>query len=83
MAGINISEVKTVAVKDSDDLEIRPGDQIMIRNNRGEDIVCRFKEVAGGYFVTTTLDGEIENKYRIGSILKCQIIYGITYRKDM
>ncbi len=39
MAGINISEVKTVAVKDSDDLEIRPGDQIMIRNNRGEDIV--------------------------------------------
>lgn len=55
----------------------------MIRNNRGEDIVCRFKEVAGGYFVTTTLDGEIENKYRIGSILKCQILYGITYRKDM
>lgn len=83
MAGVNISEIKTVAVKDSDGLDIEPGDQIMIRNNRGEDVVCAFKGVSGGYFVTTTMDGENVNKYRIGSIQRCQVLYGITYRKEM
>lgn len=83
MPGIDISEIKTIAVKDSDGSEIKKGDKLLIRTGRGEDIVCIFDRVAGGYFTTTTLDGSTENKYRVASIERCQILKEITLRKDM
>lgn len=82
MPGIDISEIKTIAVKDSNGWTIKPGDKLLIRTSRGEDIVCVFSGVSGGYFTTTTLDGETENKYRVASIERCQIMDTIILRKD-
>lgn len=73
---IQITETKIIDVLDSDGHVIRNGQPIMLRI-KNEDIVCRFKEVKNGYFVTETLDGEHENKYRQGSIEKCKRISGI------
>ena len=52
------------------------GDPIMIRM-QGQDVVCRFMGMKNGYFVTETLDGANENKYRAGSIEACKRISGI------
>ena len=73
---IKITETKVIDVSDSDGRVLKQGQAIMLRI-KNEDIVCRFKEVKNGYFVTETLDGEHENKYRQGSIEKCKCISGI------
>ena len=74
--GIKVTETKVVEVRDSNDQVLQAGYPIMLRI-KGEDIVCRFKEIGNGYFVTETLDGEHENKYRQGSIESCKRISGI------
>lgn len=73
---IKVTETKVVEVMDSNGQAIREGDPILVRI-KNQDIVCRFKAIANGYFVTETLDGEHENKYRQGSIQHCRHILGI------
>lgn len=70
---LKVNEITTIEVEASDGQLLKEGDAIMLRVNRRapEDIVCRFAGLANGYFVTTTLDGEHENKYRQGSIETC------------
>ena len=48
-------------------------DAILLRVSRRtpEDIVCRYAGLSNGYFVTTTMDGQSENKYRQSSIETC------------
>ena len=73
---ITIEETRIIEVKDSKGQPFQKGDPIMLRI-KNEDIVCRFKAIANGYFVTETLDGAHENKYRQGSIDNCVRISGI------
>lgn len=74
--GIRIERKEIVIVKDDLENALRKGDPIMIRM-QGQDVVCRFMEMKNGYFVTETLDGANENKYRAGSIEACKRISGI------
>lgn len=67
---IKVTETKVIEVLDSNGQNLRKGYPIMLRI-KGEDIVCRFQGIANGYFVTETLDGEYENKYRQASIENC------------
>lgn len=71
--GIKITETKVIEVLDSDGQMLKKGYPIMLRI-KNQDIVCRFKAIENGYFVTETLDGKHENKYRQGSIETCQRI---------
>jgi len=77
---ISIIENKVVVIKDCNGREVTSGNTIILRikkDRKKEDVVCRFKALEGGYFVTQTLDGEHENKYRKGSIDNCRRIVGI------
>lgn len=71
--GIRIERKEIVTVKDDLENALRKGDPIMIRM-QGQDVVCRFMGMKNGYFVTETLDGVNENKYRAGSIEACKRI---------
>ncbi len=73
---VDVKEIKVIEVRDSNGNVLLEDYPIMIRI-KNQDIVCAFKEIANGYFVTKTLDGEHENKYRQGSIEHCQRISGI------
>ena len=74
--GIRIERKEIVTVKDDLENALGKGDPIMIRM-QGQDVVCRFMGMKNGYFVTETLDGANENKYRAGSIEACKRISGI------
>lgn len=70
---LKVNEIVKVEVEASDGQVLKEGDAIMLRINRRtpEDIVCRYAGLSNGYFVTTTLDGQHENKYRQASIETC------------
>lgn len=70
---LKVNEIVKVEVEASDGQVLKEGDAIMLRVSRRtpEDIVCRFSGLSNGYFVTTTLDGQHENKYRQASIETC------------
>lgn len=70
---LKVNEIVKVEVEASDGQVLREGDAIMLRVSRRtpEDVVCRFAGLSNGYFVTTTLDGQHENKYRQASIETC------------
>lgn len=70
---LKVNEIVKVEVEASDGQILKEGDAIMLRVNRRtpEDVVCRFAGLSNGYFVTTTLDGQHENKYRQASIETC------------
>ena len=70
---LKVNEIVKVEVEASDGQILKEGDAIMLRVSRRtpEDIVCRFAGLSNGYFVTTTLDGQHENKYRQASIETC------------
>ncbi len=70
---LKVNEIVRVTVEASDGQVLREGDAIMLRVSRRtpEDIVCRYAGLSNGYFVTTTLDGQTENKYRQSSIETC------------
>ncbi len=70
---LKVNEIVKVEVEASDGQVLKAGDAIMLRINRRtpEDIVCRYAGLSNGYFVTTTLDGQYENKYRQASIETC------------
>lgn len=70
---LKVNEIVKVEVEASDGQILRDGDAIMLRVSRRtpEDVVCRFAGLSNGYFVTTTLDGQYENKYRQSSIETC------------
>ena len=71
--GLKVNEIVKVEVEASDGQVLKEGDAIMLRINRRtpEDVVCRYAGLSNGYFVTTTLDGQHENKYRQASIETC------------
>ena len=70
---LKVNEIVKVEVEASDGQVLKEGDAIMLRINRRtpEDVVCRYAGLSNGYFVTTTLDGQHENKYRQASIEAC------------
>lgn len=70
---LKVNEIVKVEVEASDGQVLKEGDAIMLRINRRtpEDVVCRYVGLSNGYFVTTTLDGQHENKYRQASIETC------------
>ena len=70
---LKVNEIVKVEVEASDGQVLKEGDAIMLRINRRtpEDVVCRYAGLSNGYFVTTTLDGQSENKYRQSSIETC------------
>lgn len=70
---LKVNEIVKVEVEASDGQVLKEGDAIMLRVSRRtqEDVVCRFAGLSNGYFVTTTLDGQHENKYRQASIETC------------
>lgn len=70
---LKVNEIVKVEVEASDGQVLREGDAIMLRVSRRtpEDVVCRYAGLSNGYFVTTTLDGQHENKYRQASIETC------------
>lgn len=70
---LKVNEIVKVEVEASDGQVLKAGDAIMLRINRRtpEDIVCRYAGLSNGYFVTTTMDGQHENKYRQTSIETC------------
>lgn len=70
---LKVNEIVKVEVEASDGQILKEGDAIMLRVSRRtpEDIVCRFAGLSNGYFATTTLDGQHENKYRQTSIETC------------
>ena len=73
---LNITKTEVINITDDNGQEITKGTPIMLRI-KNEDIVCRFVGIKSGYFVTETLDGAHENKYRTGSIESCVRISGI------
>ena len=70
---LKVNEIVKVEVEASDGQVLKEGDAIKLRINRRtpEDVVCRYAGLSNGYFVTTTLDGQHENKYRQASIETC------------
>ena len=70
---LKVNEIVKVEVEASDGQVLKEGDAIMLRINRRapEDVVRRYAGLSNGYFVTTTLDGQHENKYRQASIETC------------
>ena len=78
---IKVTETKIIDVVDSNGNVLKAGNPIMIRI-KGQDIVCRYYGIANGYFVTQTLDGEIFNKYRMGSIESCKLIFEVELYDD-
>lgn len=70
---LKVNEIVKVEIEASDGQVLKEGDAIMLRINRRtpEDVVCRYAGLSNGYFVTTTLDGQHENKYRQASIETC------------
>lgn len=70
---LKVNEIVRVTVEASDGQVLKEGDAILLRVSRRtpEDIVCRYAGLSNGYFVTTTLDGHTENKYRQSSIETC------------
>lgn len=76
---LKVNEIVKVEVEASDGQILKEGDAIMLRVSRrtSEDVVCRFAGLSNGYFVTTTLDGQHENKYRQASIETCYRIENV------
>ena len=76
---LKVNEIVKVEVEASDGQVLKEGDAIMLRVSRRtpEDVVCRFAGLSNGYFVTTTMDGQHENKYRQSSIETCYRIKGV------
>ena len=72
----NITKTEVINITDDNGQEITQGTPIILRI-QNEDVVCRFVGIRSGYFVTETLDGANENKYRTGSIENCVRISGI------
>lgn len=73
---LNITKTEVINITDDNGQPITKGIPIMLRI-KNEDVVCRFVGIKSGYFVTETLDGAHENKYRTGSIEGCVRISGI------
>lgn len=80
---LKVNEIVKVEVEASDGQVLKKGDAIMLRVSRRtpEDVVCRFAGLSNGYFVTTTLDGQHENKYRQASIETCYRIEEVEKKK--
>lgn len=68
--GISVHEVTQVRVSDS---EGNQGDTIVLRIDT-EDILCVFKGIESGYFITETCEDGIRNRYRVKSIKKSKVV---------
>lgn len=52
---------------------MNPGDTIILRIDT-EDILCVFKGIESGYFITETREDNIRNRYRVKSIKKSKVV---------
>ena len=68
--GISVHEVTQVRVSDS---EGNQGDTIVLRIDT-EDILCVFKGIESGYFITETCEDGIRSRYRVKSIKKSKVV---------
>lgn len=80
MAGIKIEKQELLTVHATDGSEVRPGDLVLMRTYREEDVICRYKGMRGGYLITETYDGGKENRYRTNSIKECSVIESFEIR---
>lgn len=71
--GISVHEVTQVRVSDSEGNAMNPGDTIILRIDT-EDILCVFKGIESGYFITETRDDGIRNRYSVKSIKKSKVV---------
>lgn len=72
--GISVHEVTQVRVSDSEGNAMNPGDTIILRIDT-EDILCVFKGIESGYFITETCEDGIRNRYRrVKSIKKSKVV---------
>lgn len=71
--GISVHEVTQVRVSDSEGNAMNPGGTIILRIDT-EDILCVFKGIESGYFITETRDDGIRNRYRVKSIKKSKVV---------
>ena len=65
--GISVHEVTQVKVSDSEGNAMNQGDTT-------EDILCVFKGIESGYFITETCEDGIRNRYRVKSIKKSKVV---------
>lgn len=73
MAGLTVNEVTRIEVSDSEGNAMNPGDTIILRIDT-EDILCVFKGIESGYFITETCEDNIRNRYRVKSIKKSKVV---------
>ena len=71
--GISVHEVTQVRVSDSEGNAMNQGDTIVLRIDT-EDILCVFKGIESGYFITETCEDGIRNRYRVKSIKKSKVV---------
>lgn len=62
-----------VRVSDSEGNAMNQGDTIVLRIDT-EDILCVFKGIESGYFITETCEDGIRNRYRVKSIKKSKVV---------
>lgn len=73
MAGLTVNEVTRIEVSDSEGNAMHQGDTIILRIDT-EDILCVFKGIESGYFITETCEDGIRNRYRVKSIKKSKVV---------
>ena len=62
--GISVHEVTQVRVSDSEGNAMNQGDTIVLRIDT-EDILCVFKGIESGYFITETCAHRIKNRHPV------------------
>lgn len=67
--GISVHEVTQVRVSDSEGNAI-----LSVLRIDTEDILCVFKGIESGYFITETCEDGIRNRYRVKSIKKSKVV---------
>ena len=73
MAGLTVNEVTRIEVSDSEGNAMHQGDTIILRIDT-EDILCVYKGIESGYFITETCEDGIRNRYRVKSIKKSKVV---------
>lgn len=71
--GISVNEVSMIEVRDFRGNLMHEGDTIILRIDT-EDILCVFKGIESGYFITETCEDGIRNRYRVKSIKKSKVV---------
>ena len=77
MAGINVKQQVIQEFSDSYGNEIHEGDLLLLcikKAEKTENVLCVFKGIESGYFITETCEDGIRNRYRVKSIKKSKVV---------